>query len=133
MTAIGVLVRNPDVRSGGIEAEFPPGGGPVQPGRLCVERLPRLAHHRGTPPDLVMRWSALPGSGPLDVVVHLHGHSPRGVQMNLVRDMLPVSGLDLTDPAHPGPAGPVRPILLLLPRGHFFGGRSGRGYTFPAL
>ncbi|MEV5961055.1 phage tail tip lysozyme [Kribbella sp. NPDC051952] len=103
-------------------------------GHLVVEHLPLLASHHGTPPDVLLRWSAMPaGTTTVDVVVHLHGHSPKGRSMQLVRDMAPVSGLDLVDPAHPSTAGRTTPTLMILPRGHFYGGRSGRGYSFPAL
>jgi hypothetical protein len=53
--------------------------------------------------------------------------------MHLVRDMEPRSGLNLVDPAHPATVGRTTPTLLVLPRGHFHGGRSGHGYSFPAL
>ncbi|WP_337323623.1 phage tail tip lysozyme [Kribbella sp. CCNWLW197] len=75
----------------------------------------------------------MPTQATVDVVVHLHGHSRRGRAMHLVRDIAPVSGLDLADPLHPSTAGRTRPTLLVLPRGHFYGGRTGRGYSFPAL
>ncbi|XVV08751.1 phage tail tip lysozyme [Actinoplanes sp. CA-131856] len=97
----------------------------AMPGRLVVGRLPQLARHVGSPPDLVLRWNRVPAGSRVDVVVHLHGFSARGRGMNLVRDKLPVSGLDLS--GRPGPA------LAVLPRGHFFGGRSGHGFSFPAL
>ncbi|MFF5078560.1 phage tail tip lysozyme [Actinoplanes sp. NPDC000266] len=97
----------------------------AMPGRLVVGRLPQLARHVGSPPDLVLRWNRVPAGARVDVVVHLHGFSARGRGMNLVRDKLPVSGLDLS--GRPGPA------LGVLPRGHFFGGRSGHGFSFPAL
>lgn len=110
-----------------------PRPGWAQPGRLVVGHVPALATHTGTPPDLVLQWNSMPRSTTVDVVLHLHGHSPRGRDMDLVRDIEPVSGLDFADPASPG--GPARstPTLLVLPRGHFYGGRSGRGYSFPAL
>ena len=44
-----------------------------------------------------------------------------------------MSGLDFTDPRNPSSVGRTSPTLLVLPRGNFFGGRSGRGYNFPAL
>ena len=69
----------------------------------------------------------------VDVVVHLHGFSGRGPRMNLVDDKEPRSGLDLVDPAHPATPGRRGPTLLVLPRGHFHGGTSGHGYSFPAL
>lgn len=105
----------------------------TRPGQLVVDRLPQLRAHLGTPPDLVLRWGAMPATATVDVVVHLHGHSPRGRQMNLVRDMEPVSGLDLADPARPDTTGRSTPTLLVLPRGHHYGGRTGRGYSFPEL
>lgn len=100
--------------------------GPRPGGRLVVTRLPQLASHRGTGPDLVLRWGPMPRVATVDVVVHLHGFSGRGVRMNLVEDKEPRSGLD-PPPARRGPT------LLVLPRGHFHGGRSGHGYSFPAL
>ena len=109
------------------------GAGRIAPGQLVVDHLPQLAAHVGSPPDLVLRWGAMPAGSAVDVVVHLHGFSVRGRAMNLVRDMVPISGLDLADPASPGTPGRRTPTLLVLPRGHFFGGRTGRGYSFPAL
>lgn len=109
-------------------------------GRLVIDHLPMLAAHRGTPPDLILRWGAIPAAGPtiVDVVVHLHGYSARGAAMRLPRDIESISGLDLTDPDHPDldrprTDGRSTPTLMILPRGDFFGGRSGRGYGFPAL
>ncbi|MEU7790658.1 phage tail tip lysozyme [Amycolatopsis sp. NPDC049159] len=99
-------------------------------GRLVVARLPQLAHHRGTGPDLVLRWGPVPRDGAVDVVVHLHGFSARGARMTLPDDKEPRSGLDLTDPANPSVRGRRTPTLLVLPRGHF---RGGRAYGFPAL
>ena len=67
----------------------------------------------------------------MDVVVHLHGYSGRREKMTLVRDKEPASGLDFTDPADPSARGRTRPTLAVLPRGHYFGGNSGAGYSFP--
>jgi hypothetical protein len=73
----------------------------------------------------------MPAAATVDIVVHLHGFSGRGARMSLVDDKEPRSGLDLVDPAaSPGRRGPT---LLILPRGHFHGGASGKGYSFPAL
>lgn len=109
-------------------------GGAHRPGgRLVVARLPQLASHRGTGPDLVLRWGPMPRTATVDVVVHLHGFSGRGVRMSLVGDKEPRSGLDLVDPARPATPGRRGPTLLVLPRGHFYGGKSGKGYSFPAL
>jgi hypothetical protein len=76
---------------------------------------------------------AMPRSATVDFVVHLHGHSDCGQCMDLVREMEPRSGLDLADPANPASAGRTTPTLLILPRGNFYGGRSGHGYDVPAL
>ena len=95
------------------------------PGRLVVEHLPQLARHTGSPPDLVLRWNSVPARARVDVVIHLHGYSARGRALHLVRDKLPISGLDLS--------ARRTPTLAVLPRGHFFGGGSGRGFSFPAL
>src|SRR5215472_3668889 len=120
----------------GYEGEFE--GLPTVPvstggGRLVVQHLPLLKQHVGTPPDLVLGWNAMSNPGRVDVVVHLHGFSPRGRAMQLPRDMVPVSGLDFADPRHPATAGRSIPTLTVLPRGNFFGGRSGRGYIHSAL
>jgi hypothetical protein len=109
------------------------GPGRIAAGQLVVDRHPQLAPHVGSPPDLVLRWGKMPAGAAVDVVVHLHGFSARGRAMNLVRDIAPISGLDLADPAPPGTPGRSAPTLLVLPRGHFHGGRSGRGYSFPVL
>jgi hypothetical protein len=75
----------------------------------------------------------MPSSATVEVVVHLHGHSPQGRRMNPIRDMEPRSGLDLVDPVLPATVGRTTPTLLVLPRGHFYGGGSARGYSLPAL
>jgi Mannosyl-glycoprotein endo-beta-N-acetylglucosaminidase/Peptidase M15 len=108
-------------------------GTAVAPGRLVVDRLPLLRRHTGTPPDLLIKWNAMTAPTQLDVVVHLHGFSGRGRRMRLLRDKEPISGLDFADPADQTSVGRTTPALLVLPRGHFYGGRSGMGYTFPAL
>ncbi|MEU5727023.1 glucosaminidase domain-containing protein [Micromonospora sp. NPDC047738] len=105
----------------------------VLPGRLVVERHPMLAAHVGKPPDLIVKWNAMTEPSTVDVVVHLHGYSSRGRAMNLVRDKEPISGLDFQDPAGSGSPGRTSPTVMVLPRGHYFGGRSGMGYSFPAL
>jgi hypothetical protein len=102
-------------------------------GRLVVARLPQLANHRGTGPDLILRWGRMPRTATVDVVVHLHGFSGRGARMTLPDNKEPHSGLDLADPANPAARGRQTPTLLVLPRGHFHGGASGKGYSFPAL
>lgn len=111
-----------------------PASGAIAAGELVEDRLPLLASHRGTRPDLVLRWNAMPAAPDrVDVVLHLHGFSGRRAAMRIDRDKLPASGLDFSDPATPGSAGRSRPTLAILPRGNFYGGRSGIGYDFPAL
>ncbi|MFB6837720.1 M15 family metallopeptidase [Streptomyces sp. NPDC056361] len=104
------------------------GTGSTGPGRQVVDRVPMLRRHAGTPPDLVLKWNAMNRPSRIDVVVHLHGFAVRGAAMTLPVDIEPVSGLDFG--AVPGRTAPT---LLVLPRGHHFGGRSGRGYTHSAL
>ena len=102
-------------------------------GGYVLKHHPVLRHHRGTPPDLILRWNAMPaGTRTIDVVVHLHGYSGKGPRLRL-QDKVPISGLDFADPANPSHAGRTRPTLALLPRGNFFGGRYGNGYNFPEL
>jgi hypothetical protein len=105
----------------------------VAAGQLIVEHVPLLRAHAGTPPDMVLTWNAMDSPGSVDVVVHLHGYVVRGRSMQLPTDIVPVSGLDFADPRNRSSAGRTSPTLLVLPRGNFFGGRSGRGYDFPAL
>lgn len=136
------------LEAGGLEAGDPETGaletwlpsteagqpGTLPAGRLVVDRLPQLKAHRGTAPDLLLKWNSMPQGTPVvDVVVHLHGYSGRRAAMSIVRDKEPASGLDFTDPAQPGSAGRSVPTLAVLPRGHYFGGNSGSGYSFPAL
>ena len=116
----------------------------VRAGRLEVRSVPMLASHRGSPPDLILRWNqmaAVPET--VDVVVHLHGFWYGG--MRLPRDIEPVSGLDLAPIAGTTGAARTRPTLTVLPRGHDTGirqkfkrkdGSIAYGYnamTFPAL
>ncbi|MCX5394791.1 D-alanyl-D-alanine carboxypeptidase family protein [Streptomyces sp. NBC_00094] len=118
---------------------LPPGAGPgtgtgaTGPGERTVQRVAMLRRHAGTPPDLFLRWNAMDRPSRIDVVVHLHGFSPSGRHMRLPGNTAKVSGLDLGGPPSTGRPGRTTPTLLVLPRGHWFGGRSGRGYTHPAL
>lgn len=103
----------------------------IAAGRHTVDRHPLIASHRGTPPDLILRWNAMPNTtATLDVVVHLHGYSGRGQRMRIT-EKEPISGLDLESPDRT--TRRTRPTLTLLPRGNHFGGRSGAGYSFPQL
>lgn len=108
--------------------------GAVATGMRVIQRLPMLAAHRGTQPDLVLKWNAmerLPER--LDIAIHLHGFSGRGAAMRIDRDKLPISGLDFRNPAEPSQGGRSEPLLCVLPRGNYYGGASGAGYDFPAL
>jgi uncharacterized protein YcbK (DUF882 family) len=107
-------------------------GGTTAPGSFEVEHLPMLASHRGTKPDLVLRWNGMANPSAIDVVIHFHGYSGDRQRMHLPTSKAPRSGLDLVDPPSGGPGRP-RPTLAILPRGNYFGGRSGIGYNFPAL
>ena len=109
-----------------------PSAGRTSGGRLEVDQLPLLAAHRGTRPDLVLRWNAMSAPASIDVVVHFHGYSGDRERMRLQTSKEPRSGLDLVSPPGGGP-GRERPTLAVLPRGNYFGGRYGIGYNFPAL
>ncbi|MBT2514619.1 glucosaminidase domain-containing protein [Arthrobacter sp. ISL-30] len=106
----------------------------IPPGQLVVDRLPQLRAHKGTAPDLLLKWNSMPqGVQTVDVVVHLHGYSGKRARMSIIRDKEPASGLDFADPDQPGVPGRTTPILAILPRGNYFGGNSGSGYSFPEL
>jgi uncharacterized protein YcbK (DUF882 family) len=110
---------------------------PVTPGTttggdLVVQRHPVLSSHAGAPPDLILRWNAMSIPAAIDIVVHFHGFSASKAAMNLRSEILPISGLDLTGPGGAGPAR-TRPTLAILPRGNYYGGDTGRGYSFPRL
>ena len=101
-------------------------GAQVPAGERTVSNHPLLRAHRGTQPDLVVRWNAMPRSTTtVDVVVHLHGYSGSGARMK-IQDKAAASGVVLG-------GGRARPTLGLVPRGNFFGGQSGAGYNFPEL
>jgi LAS superfamily LD-carboxypeptidase LdcB len=105
-------------------------------GSTVIDKVPLLRRHAGIGPDLILTWNDLSTqSNAVDVVVHLHGYSlSRGAKLDIVRDLMVRSGLDWSDPTGKDPTlNRTRPTLALLPRGHFYGGASGRGYSFPAL
>ncbi|WP_425148720.1 hypothetical protein [Deinococcus sp.] len=112
---------------------------PVPPttaaGREALEDVPGLERHRGPGPELILRWNQIPVPAPsvVDVALHFHGFSGHGAAMNTARDKEGASGLDFADPRSPAQPGRTRPTLGLLPRGHYYGGRSGAGYDFPEL
>lgn len=115
----------------------PPGpAGIARPGKapvnfLAVDQVPALASHRGRPPAVVIGWNAVGSrTTTVDVVIHFHGFSPREGRMQLQQDMLPVSGLDFSDPAGSGAPGRTGPTIYVLPRGSHAGGIR---YLFPAM
>jgi hypothetical protein len=98
---------------------------------LVVDQVPALASHRGRPPALVIGWNAVGSrTTTVDVVIHFHGFSPGEGRMQLQQDMLPVSGLDFSDPAGSGARGRTGPTIYVLPRGSHAGGIR---YLFPAM
>jgi D-alanyl-D-alanine carboxypeptidase len=115
---------------------------PVQPGTVrpgspprnffTLDQVPVLARHRGRPPALVIGGNAVGRqTRTVDIVVHFHGFSPdKEGRMQLQVDMLPVSGLDFSDPAGSGARGRTRPTIYVLPRGSHAGGMR---YLFPAM
>jgi hypothetical protein len=109
--------------------------GAVRPRELEVPRVPLLAGHRGSPPDLILRWNVPSAPEVIDVVVHLHGYWYAGV--NLDRDIKPVSGLDLEPVGGATGPGRSRPTLTVLPRGNDTGAKQRHGdfnvITFPRL
>ncbi|AUT75538.1 hypothetical protein C2L64_44985 [Paraburkholderia hospita] len=112
----------------------PPAAAKVAAGREVIATVPLLQNHRGTAPDLILRWNAmadLPTT--VDVVVHFHGFSGHGAAMRLDADKEPRSGLDFANPEAAGEIGRQEPTLCILPRGNFYGGKTGSGYDFPAL
>jgi LAS superfamily LD-carboxypeptidase LdcB len=117
----------------GEEAEV---SGPIQAGTRTIDKVPLLQKHQSIGPDLILAWNDMQAAPrAVDVVVHLHGYSLRpGTQLHIERDLKARSGLDWSDPTgRHGTQRRTRPTLALLPRGHFVGGASGRGYSFPAL
>lgn len=105
-------------------------------GEMQLSNTPLLSSHRGTQPDLILRWNDFQDTPTVvDVVVHLHGYSGSRDRMSLVNDKLPHSGLDFANPDNPSDPTPgrARATLGIIPRGHYFGGNSGMGYSFPAL
>jgi hypothetical protein len=93
-----------------------------------------LAGHGGSGENLYLAWNAL-GDTPssIDVVVHLHGYSPRAADSALLRGKVEAAGVDL--------ARRTRPTLCIVPRGRKITAEERRAdpeanperYTFPAL
>jgi len=97
-------------------------GTSIEPGEGFFADTPVLRAHAGTQPDLFLRWNAIPATAEaVDVVVHLHGFSQNGGDMELA-EKVRRSGLDL--------AGRSRPTLAVLPRGNWI---RWTWYDFPAL
>ncbi|PSB14139.1 hypothetical protein C7B76_17260 [filamentous cyanobacterium CCP2] len=106
----------------------------ITAGRAELNTVPVLRSHRGTAPALILRWNdmtVLPDR--VDVIIHLHGYSDDRDRMILSRSKEPNSGFVNPDDPMDLSLGRDRPTLAILPRGNYFGGRSGKGYDFPAL
>jgi hypothetical protein len=103
--------------------------------REAVAAIPALAEHR-IPAALAAVRVDVHGSlesGPeVDVVLHLHGFAPRPELRDRYRieDAVGPSGFHLEWPVTQ--ARP-RPLVLVMLRGAWTGGRDGRAYGFPAL
>src|SRR5579864_4282972 len=94
----------------------------LAPSETYLSDTPALASHKGTQPDLFLRWNRIPAAATsVDVVAFLHGFSQSGGAMPL-SEKIERSGLILS--------GRARPMLAMLPRGnwirHYY-------YDFPAL
>jgi uncharacterized protein YcbK (DUF882 family) len=104
----------------------------IAAGELWLSNTPLLARHRGTQPDLYLRWNDIADkSAPIDIVIHLHGYSGRRQYMKLA-DKISISGIDSIGPS----GGRTRPTLAIVPRGNYGGARKGANperYDFPAL
>ena len=97
-------------------------GESVVPGKAYLHDTPMLRSHAGTQPDLYLCWNVIPlDAAALDIVVHLHGFSQAGAQMQLA-EKVARAGIDLT--------GRSRPTLALIPRGNWL---RYTWYNFPAL
>lgn len=107
----------------------------VPAGEKVIASVPMLSKHRGSKPDLVLRWNDLTRTDEIDVAIHFHGYDDtNGAKMNLVKHKMPKSGLDWRDPDKQSNAIRTRPTLFILPRGnHVRTANHPGGYTFPAL
>ncbi len=109
----------------------------IASGRLELANTPLLTAHRGTQPDLILRWNDMTDATGVDIVAHFHGYSRDREQMSLRRKEL-YSGLDFSNPDDRSDTQPGRtvPTLCILPRGSYTGdvpGANSERYTFPAL
>ncbi|MBF2062891.1 MAG: DUF3380 domain-containing protein [Calothrix sp. C42_A2020_038] len=105
----------------------------ISAGREELTNVRFLREHRGTSPDLILRWNDMKNPTSVDIVVHFHGYSSDRERMVISRTKEPYSGL--VDPSDPSDLSLNSnfPTLAILPRGNYFGGSSGNGYDFPAL
>ncbi len=106
-------------------------------GRLELRNTPLLAAHRGSQPDLILRWNDMTDPASVDVVFHFHGYSSDRDRMSLLRKEA-YSGLDFSNPDDQTDTRPGRtvPTLCVLPRGSYTGDAPGGNperYTFPAI
>jgi hypothetical protein len=109
----------------------------IAEGRLELSSTPLLARHRGTQPDLILRWNGMTDPSSVDVVVHLHGYSSDKQSMRLTNKEA-YSGLNFSNPDNPSDTrlGRSTPTLGILPRGSYTGDTPGANperYTFPEL
>ena len=110
------------MRSSSIGLSVSFSGDTTAAGEGYLAETPVLRAHRGTQPDLFLRWNAIPRMAKaIDVVLHLHGFSQQGGDM-LLSEKVSRSGLDLSRRS--------RPTLALLPRGNWI---RHTYYDFPAL
>ena len=116
---------------------FAPAELTISRGRIESSNTALLAAHRGTQPDLILRWNDMSDPATVDVVLHFHGYSSDRERMSL-RNKEAYSGLDFSNPNNLNDATPGRtaPTLGILPRGSYTGDGPGvnpERYTFPAL
>jgi hypothetical protein len=109
----------------------------IASGRVELSNTPLLAGHRGTQPDLILRWNDMTDPAATDVVIHFHGYSSDRARMSLRRKES-YSGLDFSNPSDSSDsrAGRTAPTLGILPRGSYTGDQrkaNPERYTFPAL
>ena len=98
-----------------LPAPAPRRSGAALDGRLVVDRHPMLRAHRGTAPDLVLRWNRIDRDGDVNVVVHFHGYSGQAQALRIDRHKEPSSGLDFADPTQPDSTGRTQPTIGVLP------------------
>jgi hypothetical protein len=107
----------------------------VPAGEKVIDSVPLLSKHRGSKPDLVLRWNDLTRTDEIDVAIHFHGYDDvNRARMNLLKHKIPISGLDFRDPNGIAAGRRTRPTLFVLPRGsHSTTANHPGAYTFPGL